>query len=77
MKRYSDTVKLARSVTVPPRRALIKLAAEADCDPRTIGRMLSGRTVESYHGLRIAQVLLEHGLIKDADLGDDFEAVDA
>lgn len=59
-------------MNVPPidplidRPTLLRLSAEADCDPRTILAAVHGRPVRGRAGERVRTVLARHGLLPDA-----------
>ena len=52
------------------RQTLLRLAAEADADPRSVARVLRGERVRGHVGAKIERVLRQRGLEPVPEKGD-------
>jgi hypothetical protein len=74
MKRsYGTQVHLATRKRIP-NRDLVRVAVRADCDVRTVRKILCGEPVLIGTARRVFQVLFDEGLISEGDLGPDVVA---
>lgn len=64
-----DTVGMPHT-TPPDTRTILRLAADADVDPRTIRRALAGGRVAGRAGERIRAALTTHGIALPAGIAD-------